>query len=245
MNPAIDNCIAEAVKLYAEGAYRARLVHDLILADATAFGDRPVFLDIGCGKGFDSDIPLQISLARSAGAYIGVEPDTAVTPDGHVTDLRRGFFEQTDVAPGSVQVAFAIMVLEHLEHPQPFWDKLYEVLAPGGVFWGLTVDARHWFASASIWSERLRVKDWYLNRLMGDRGKERYENYPVHYRSNTPAACASFAGRFSEVRCINFARVGQCDPLFPRVFQPLSRWFETRRVRRGKPGTLLAVRAVK
>ena len=245
MNQAIDAQIADAIRQYEGGAYRARLVHDLILHDAAALGDRCVFLDIGCGKGFDSDIPLQESLARSAGSYIGVEPDTAVTPAGHVTDLRRGFFEQADIAPASVHVAFAIMVLEHLEHPQPFWDKLYDVLVPGGVFWGLTVDARHWFSSASIWSERLRVKDWYLNRLMGDRGKERYENYPVHYRSNAPANIECFASRFSNVRCINFARVGQCDPLFPRPFRPLSRWFETRRVRRGKPGTLLAIRAMK
>ena len=185
MNQAIDAQIADAIRQYEGGAYRARLVHDLILHDAAALGDRCVFLDIGCGKGFDSDIPLQESLARSAGSYIGVEPDTAVTPAGHVTDLRRGFFEQADIAPASVHVAFAIMVLEHLEHPQPFWDKLYDVLVPGGVFWGLTVDARHWFSSASIWSERLRVKDWYLNRLMGDRGKGEVTPGPLLAIGNT------------------------------------------------------------
>jgi len=208
MNQAIDAQIADAIRQYEGGAYRARLVHDLILHDAAALGDRLVFLDIGCGKGFDSDIPLQESLARSAGTYIGVEPDTAVTPAGHITDLRRGFFEQADIVPASVHVAFAIMVLEHLETLQPFWDKLYDVLVPGGVFWGLTVDARHLVLLRLDLVGASAVKDWYLNRLMGDRGKERYENYPVHYRSNAPAHVERFANRFSNVRCVNFARVG-------------------------------------
>ena len=55
-------------------------------------------------------------------------------------------------------------------NPRRFWDKLYEVLKDNGVFWGLTVDGRHWFRRASLWAERLKIKDRYLNYRFGARG---------------------------------------------------------------------------
>ena len=106
----------------------------------------------------------------------------------------------------------------------------------------LTVDARHWFCRASLWSQRLHLKEWYLAWLMGARGTERYENYPVFYRCNAPAAVEKYGRSFSEVCCFNLC-VGQCDEAVPRFLQPLSRRLESRAIQRGKPGTLLVVRA--
>jgi SAM-dependent methyltransferase len=191
--------LAEAVERYRAGIYRDRIVHDLILADAARLGQGLTFLDIGCGKGFDTDVPLQQSLAASAGCYIGIEPDAAITLGDHIKDIHRCRFEDVDLAPGSVHVAFAIMVLEHLADPQPFWDKLHEVLAAGGVFLAMTVDARHWFCKASLWTERLKLKELYLSWLIGNRGSDRYENYPVYYRCNTPERVAHYARAFSYV----------------------------------------------
>src|SRR5436853_3076842 len=34
----------------------------------------------------------------------------------------------------------------------------------------------------SLWAERFKIKDMYLNKLFGKCGSERYENYPVYYR---------------------------------------------------------------
>lgn len=245
MGRPLDDAFATAVRHYQEGTYRDRILHDLILADARALGDGLVFLDIGCGKGFDTDVPLQQSLVRAAGRYIGIEPDPAVTPGDYITDVRRCLFEDADLPPDSVHIAFAVMVLEHLRDPQPFWDKLHRVLAPGGVFWALTVDARHWFCTASTWADRLRLKNWYLSLLAGTRGKERYENYPVYYRCNTPAQVEHYARAFAAIDCLNLARPGQCDPLFPRLIRPLARRVEARSLRRGRPGVLLAIRAAK
>lgn len=241
----IADDIQQAQESYREGTCRDRILHDLICADAARIGERLTFVDIGCGRGFDTDIPLQRSLVQAAGNYIGIEPDTAVLPDESITDVRRCLFEQVDLPPSSVHLAFAVMVLEHVPDPQPFWDKLYEILVPGGVFWGLTVDARHWFCTASKWSERLALKNWYLWMLMGSRGGDRYENYPVHYRCNTPDQVAKYTTVFRSVDCINFARVGQSDPIFPGFLRPISRWFEKSRVQRGLPGSLLAIRAVR
>ena len=71
------------------------------------------------------------------------------------------------------------MVLEHLADPRTFFEKVHTVLRPQGVFWGFTVDARHPFVTASVVSEKLHVKDLYLNIMFGKRGEGRYENYGV------------------------------------------------------------------
>jgi SAM-dependent methyltransferase len=245
MNSACEISLGAVRQRYQEGVCRDRIIHDLILADAARFAKPLTMVDIGCGKGFDTDIPLQQSLVGAATHYIGIEPDHLVVPGPYLNDVRRCLFEQADLPPTSVHVAFAIMVLEHVADPQPFWDKLYEVLVPGGVFWALTVDARHWFCRASLWSQRLRLKEWYLAWLLGTRGKDRYENYPVFYRCNAPAAVETYARSFSSVCCFNLARVGQCDEIFPKFLRPLSRRREARAIQRGKPGTLLVVRARK
>jgi SAM-dependent methyltransferase len=230
---------------YRGGEWRDRIFRDMVLEDMRN-RPRPVtLLDIGCGRGFDSDLRLQEKIADAADSFIGVEPDPAIALGGHFSDTHRCPFEESSLAPASVDVAYAIMVLEHLSRPERFWDKLWEVLKDGGVFWGLTVDARHWFTLVSRWAERLRVKDAYLEWFLGRRGVERYENYPAHYRTNSPRQLAHYARRFRSCELINFSRVGQLNAYFPRWLHPLANFLDRRAIRRGKPGTLLAVRAVK
>jgi SAM-dependent methyltransferase len=220
-------------------------LYDLILEDARRLGRDLTFLEIGCGRGFDGDIPLQESMARAAGRYIGIEPDAAIPIGDYFTETHRCFFEDAELAADSVDVAFAVMVLEHLPQPRQFWDRLWTVLKEGGVFWGLTVDARHWFCRVSRWTERLRIKDIYLNALFGRRGVDRYENYPVYYRTNTPDQIGSYAGKFRSCSFINFSRVGQCSYYLPRRLHRLMDFWERRAIGKGKPGTLLAIRALK
>jgi SAM-dependent methyltransferase len=236
-NPYVDR--------YRQGECRDRILHDLILADAHARGEGLTFLDIGCGRGFDTDVPLQRSLANAAGRYIGIEPDPAITPGEYFSETHCCFFEDAPLPQASIDVAFAVMVLEHLKTPERFWSKLHDVLKPGGVFWGLTVDARHWFCRASLWAERFKIKDLYLNTLFGKRGSDRYENYPVYYRTNTPEQIRRFTRRFHACDFVNFSKVGQCTWYFPRRLHPVVEFFEQRAVRLGKPGSLLAVRVQK
>ena len=155
------------VKRYRAGEWRDRIFRDIILADARRQRSKPTILDIGCGDGFDGSVPLQRSIAEAAGCYIGIEPDPEILLGDYFTETHRCLFEQAPLAAGSVDVAYAVMVLEHLPHPQAFWDKLHEVLSDGGVFWGLTVDARHRFAWLSLWSGRLKLKDRYLDLILG------------------------------------------------------------------------------
>jgi SAM-dependent methyltransferase len=235
----------QVMERYRQGEWRDRIFRDMIFADVRPHGQNKTFLDIGCGRGFDGDVPLQESVAQVAGTFIGIEPDTAIVPGSYFHTVHRCFLEEAPLAPASVDVAYAIMVLEHLPQPQRFWDKVWQVLRPGGVFWGLTVDCRHWFCRGSLWLEKLRLKDLYLNWLLGGRGEQRYENYPVYYRSNSPAQIDTFTPRFARKDYLNFARIGQCSSYFPSVFRPLVNLWESWAIQRQQAGALLAIRVEK
>src|SRR5256885_8028665 len=58
-------------------------------------------------------------------------------------------------------------------------------------------------------------------------GQQRYENYPVFYRSNSPTQIDALTTRFARRDYFNFYRAGQCSEYFPRVLRPRS---EERRV---------------
>ncbi len=214
----------------------------MILDDARPKGKDLTILDIGCGRGFDTDVPLQESMARAAGTFVGIEPDTAIEPGSYFHNVHRCLFEDAPIPDGSIAVAYAIMVLEHLAQPQRFFDKAWQILQEGGVFWALTVDSRHWFCTFSRWFDRLGIKDLYLNLCLGARGKDRYENYPTFYRCNSPVQVAPFVQRFRECDFCNLSRVGQVNAAFPRFLHPLVNRWDRRSVRLNKPGSLLVVR---
>jgi SAM-dependent methyltransferase len=212
----------------------------MILDDLASFPTAPTVLDIGCGSGFDDDIELQRSIVASAGRYIGVDPDAAEGPQFH-----RAAFEDAPIEPGSIDLSFAVMVLEHIADPARFWGKVHEVLRDGGVFWGFTMDARHWFRLASRWSERLRFKDLYLTLLHGKRGVDRYANYPTCYRANSPDQVRAHTGAFRSVQFVNFQKIGQLNYYLPGALRPVGHLIDRAEAALGRPGTMLAVRAVK
>ncbi|MGO9919379.1 MAG: class I SAM-dependent methyltransferase [Isosphaeraceae bacterium] len=231
---------------YQSGEWRDRIFHDMILADVARIGGKPTILDIGCGEGLDGSVELQRSVAEAAGRFIGIEPDPAVALGDHFTETLRCCFEEAPLASGSIDLAYAVMVLEHLRRPKVFWDKLHEVLVAGGVFWGLTVDARHIFSHLSLWADRLRIKNMYMDFVLGraaDSG--RYRNYPTYYRTNTPVQILQLAHAFHSTEFINFSRVGQWSPYLPRSLRGIARGIDERSIRKQQPGTLLAIRVVK
>lgn len=236
---------ASYIERYRAGVWRDRIFFDMIVDDQQPAGKDLTILDIGCGRGFDGDVPLQDEMGRLAGCFLGVEPDRSIAPGSAFQEVYPCLFEEAPIAANSVDVAYAIMVLEHLAEPKRFFDKLHEVLKPGGVFWGLTVDRRHWFCSASKWFDRLKLKSWYLDRLLGRRGAERYENYPVYYHCNRPEDVAEAARAFTRVECHNLSRVGQCSAYFPRCLVAAAEWLDRRAIRKNRPGTLFVVRVQK
>jgi SAM-dependent methyltransferase len=240
-----DETFQSYLSRYRAGEWRDRIFLDMILADAARFEGQPTILDIGCGHGFDGNVALQQEVADAAGQFIGIEPDPTIQPGDYFHRIHTNYFEDAPLESNSIDLAYAVMVLEHLKRPQLFWDKLRDVLRPGGIFWGLTVDRRHWFCALSKSLDQLRLKELYLNLLLGKRGEKRYENYPVYYRNNAPTDIAKMTSSFTRQDCWNFSREGQCAAYFPHLFVPWIAWLDRRAIRTNRPGTLLAIRVQK
>jgi SAM-dependent methyltransferase len=230
---------------YRAGDWRSPIFCDMVLEDLGRMGAKPAVLDIGCGAGFDGSLELQEKIAAVSGKYIGIEPDTAVQTAPCFNEVHRSFLVEAPVPPRSIDLAYAVMVVEHVSDPGRFLAKVAEVLRDGGVFWAFTVDLRHWAAWASLLFERLKIKERYLNSLIGERGVDRYENYPVHYRLNTPGQVARHAKEFSKIETVSFHRIGQEDYYLPKIVLPLNHGIDRLLMAVGAPGSNVAFRAVK
>jgi SAM-dependent methyltransferase len=228
-----------------QGAYRASFFHDMILADARRFQPKPALLDIGCGRGFDGEPGLQQSLAEAAGRYVAIEPDASIRLSECFTEVHRCALEEAPLAAASIDLAFAVFVVEHLRTPQSFFDKLIEILVPGGVFWGFTVDLRHAFALLSLAADRLGVKDWCLKNVGSAEVLRGPGHYRAFYRANTPNAIRRCASRFRCVRLMNLHQEGQFDAYLPRWARPGGRWLDRLAAALGLPGPMLVMRLAK
>ena len=89
---------------------------------------------------------------RPGGRYIGVEPTRRSLGD-HFDETHCTCSRTPPIEPNSVDLAFTVMVLEHLP-PAGVLGELQAALRRGGVFWTMTVDGRHPFARASRWADR-------------------------------------------------------------------------------------------
>lgn len=184
---------------------------------------RPTVLDIGCGLGFDGEVGFQQAFSEQAGRFIGIEPDTTIEPPKFFSEVHRTTLEDAPIAPGSVDVAYAVMVMEHVSDPAAFWSRLYDILAPGGVFLAFSVNGAHWFAPLTRVMSLAGLKTAYLNLVHGRRGTERYADYPVYYRTNTSKQIELHARNFRSLEVMMFGATGNVASYAPRPLQPVVR----------------------
>jgi SAM-dependent methyltransferase len=243
--PFSDATWGELLRRWCQGAYRASFFRDMILTDVRRLGPEPALLDIGCGRGFDGEPGLRRSLAELAGQYVGIEPDASIPVLDGCTQVHRCPLEDAPLAPATIDVAFAVFVIEHLRRPQAFFDKVFEILADGGVFWGFTIDLRHFFALVSLAAEGLGVKEWCLKRLGATETMRGPGHYRAFYRANTPCAIRRCAGRFRSVRMMNLRQSGQLDAYLPQWARPGGRWLDRLTAALRLPGPMLVVRLEK
>ena len=232
---------------YKKGGSRAKIFRDLIIQDMMELNKNSdsVVLDIGCGRGIDGDYEVQKSLSNYAKEYIGLEPDSDIQLGDFFNKEYRTILENAPIEKNYVDVAFAFMVLEHIKEPKIFLNKIYNILKPGGVFWGYTVDARHWFALGSMLTERLNIKETYMKLLHGERSKDRYENYEVHYNLNKPSQIYELTKKFSVTEILNFYQPGLIDYYFPRKLKWIGRLLDRMFHFFGIPSSTIAVRIKK
>ena len=182
---------------------------------------RPTVLDIGCGLGFDGEVRYQQALSTQAGRFIGIEPDRAIDPPKFFSEVYQTTLEEAPIAPGSVDVAYAVMVLEHVADPGAFWSRLHDILAPGGVFVAFSVNGAHWFAPVARFMSIIKLKTKYLDLVQGKRGTERYADYPVYYRTNTVRQISRHARQFRAIRTDLFGATGIVASYAPGRLQPI------------------------
>jgi SAM-dependent methyltransferase len=105
---------------------------------------------------------------------------------------------------GRFDVVLSIYVIEHVSDPAAFAAASARVLRPGGDWFGLTLNVRHYFGGTTWAMSRIGAADWLLHRLEGDRvGHEHH--FPPEYRLNSVRAlrrvCADAGFSRLEVRC--------------------------------------------
>lgn len=237
----------EWLQQLAQGHWRTPVYYEMVSAEAAQFERRgkPTILDIGCGKGFDGELRYQELLAERAGRYIGIEPDRSIDIPNVFTEVFKTSFEEAPIPAASVHIAYAVMVMEHIESPLSFWSRLHEILAPGGVFLGFSVNGAHWFAMVSRLFCLTKLKTRYLNLRYGMRGTNRYEDYPVYYRTNTRTQIMRFAKGFHSVEVVPYGPVGSVAEYAPAILQTAVRAFDGAAYRLRRHRINLIVRAVR
>lgn len=235
----------ECQERYRNGEWRATLFRDLVQDEIDACRDGATILDIGCGHGFDGSTKLQEQIVEQAKVSIGIEPDKTIEINKQFTHWHHVLLEDAAIQEASIDVAYAVMVLEHVPDPGRFFEEIYRVLKPGGVFWGFSVDRRHYFCAASRLLESLRLKNLYLNVSLGKRGEDRYENYATFYRCNSPQQIDKLNTRFSKIDHLSLSRLGEIAPVYAKVLSPVFLGMDWLIGKFNLPGYLFLVRCEK
>jgi SAM-dependent methyltransferase len=109
-------------------------MHDVV-AETRDFvtANRPpgTMLDIGASYGY-----MLRAMEEAGWDTVGVEPSpsAAAYAAEHVKgEVIRGLFEHADLADGSFDAVTALYVLEHVEDPRAFLEKVHRLLRPGGL----------------------------------------------------------------------------------------------------------------
>jgi SAM-dependent methyltransferase len=225
---------------------KAEFFYEIVKSEILSRGDKkPVTLDIGCGGGFHHRDDLQASLGGMSSKFIGVEPDPEAKIIDKFSSVHHCSLEDAPITPGSIDVAYSVMVMEHVTHPTAFFERLHTLLADGGVYLAFTVDARHWFSKVSTAMESTGVKDFYLNKLKGKRGSERYENFPTAYLCNTPRQLEKLGGDKFSINTVSLHKLGQMEYYLPKILHSASRGLDRLTMSLNAPGSGLLIVARK
>jgi SAM-dependent methyltransferase len=144
-------------------------------------------LDLGCGRG-----GLVEQLEHPLSAIVGIDPDLASLRE-HRLPLPRAqaISSALPLAAGSIDVAFASWLLEHLPQPGRDFAELGRVLRPGGAFVFVTPNRRHPLALLNRLLGRAgQGQRWLVSQLYGRSGGD---TFPAYYRANSPATIAALA----------------------------------------------------
>jgi len=173
-----------------EGAYNWKHPSDRVSLFVDTAIDRLVrnprprrALDIGCGGGIALDVNAPARIREQADELWGLEPDEKMPKPAHVTHYQHALMETAQVPENYFDLAYSCLVMEHVADPMGFMKAVYRALKPGGEYFFMTMNARHYFVKIAGTLKTLKLDEVMLRVARGKQLVEEY-HYPVQYKFN-------------------------------------------------------------
>ena len=152
---------------------------------AQACGDGARVLNVGAGEDVSGALR---PLLRRGVHLVGVDPDEAIERNRSLAERHRMELEEFSTAhEGEFDLVLSVYVLEHVADPAGFTAACARVLRPGGSWFALTLNVRHYFGATTWALSRLHVAHPVLHLLKGESLVEAH-HFPTQYRLNSRAA---------------------------------------------------------
>ncbi|OGU05806.1 MAG: hypothetical protein A2075_16455 [Geobacteraceae bacterium GWC2_58_44] len=176
-----------------------------------------VVVEIGAGKGLVKEISL---ISLHAKLFIGIDPSRNVSKNPYVHTFQTATLEECQLEDASVDIIYSIYVMEHILDPGPTLARAYSILKPGGKFYAITVNKKHYFASISQLFDRLELKKAYIEKVM----RAKYElafGFKTYYNFNDhdDVCKAMSANNYKSVNIFEETDNSLLDYYFPRPFK--------------------------
>ncbi|MGH3506019.1 MAG: methyltransferase domain-containing protein [Nocardioidaceae bacterium] len=139
-------------------------------------------LNVGAGRNHSGILR---PVLRRSPYVVGIDPDASINRNPTLDERHQQRLE--DFAADNAErfdVVFSVYVLEHVTDPDRFLAACAQVLRPGGVHFGLTLNMHQYFGLLTWASSRLGVAEPLLRRMKGEETLANY-HFPTHYRLNS------------------------------------------------------------
>ncbi|MDQ4054850.1 MAG: methyltransferase domain-containing protein [Actinomycetota bacterium] len=139
-------------------------------------------MDVGAGEHASGDLG---PLRRRHAMLVGTDPDPAIERNTSLAERHRLPVEELGPEhAGRYDVVLTIFVLEHVEDPLAFASSCARLIRPGGSWFALTLNVRHYFGATAWATNRLGIQPAVLQLFKGA-AAEHDHRFPTRYRFNS------------------------------------------------------------